>query len=153
MSMCLGKPRTKDNFLRAAGWTGITPGYGDNRVAEVSARPGMLYGDFRDWQKTGFSGRRRFFRLWERQKGGTSGEGGGRRAGLTVPGEGIYAQAFHPGSPGKKTTVDALVWHTCEKPWVLVFYDSLPASVRAPKSNMPRPGNGDPGPGTRGGDS
>ena len=69
---------------------------------------------------------------WQRQRAPTSWAWlAGAALALTVSADGHDAQAFHLGSSQKNTTVDALVWHTCETLgyWSLVSISSA-ASVQ-----------------------
>ena len=70
---------------------------------------------------------------WQRQNAPTSWTWlAGAALALTVSADGHDAQAFHLGSSKKNTTVDALVWHTCETfgYWSLVTITSA-ASVQS----------------------
>jgi predicted cupin superfamily sugar epimerase len=97
---------------------GITPDMAITDVAEALRLPRHADGHF----ETGKTSGQRLVLLgagdlfaWQRQKGPTSWTWmSGAALALTVSADGHDAQAFHLGISQKNTTVDALVWHTCE---------------------------------------
>ena len=96
----------------------ITPNMAITDVAEALCLPRHVDGHF----ETGKTSGQRLVLLgagdlfaWQRQTAPTSWTWlAGAALALTVSADGHDAQAFHLGSSQKNTTVDALVWHTCE---------------------------------------